>query len=304
MHEDYRIVLNSDVLENSKAEMILSDGEKTTLAFAYFLARLKLFYKKEDLKKLVVVIDDPISSLDEQRIYNTSDIVSKINQELAGEALKDEDKVQVFVLTHNHTFMVRLINMVSKHARYFQLERNQNQLKIVCKNEVVGYFDTFYLLLFKEVYEFAKKEKVQDDFNEAINYGNKVRILLESFLKINFIDSFLKKKHDGVFKEDRIKSLIKTANGEVELNFSKLPFNKDNNCNIENKDMLSKKLLRIAKGLHSDSHGSVMDFFNPYKNSLENVQEFAKIAINTMKILNPYQTQSYMRSVDEIKNKE
>ncbi|MGL2377367.1 AAA family ATPase [Helicobacter pylori] len=304
LHEDYRIVLNSDVLENSKAEMILSDGEKTTLAFAYFLARLKLFYKKEDLKNLVVVIDDPISSLDEQRIYNTSDIVSKINQELAEEALKDENKAQVFVLTHNHTFMVRLINMVSKHARYFQLERNQNQLKIVCKNEVVGYFDTFYLLLFKEVYEFAKKEKVQDDFNEAINYGNKVRILLESFLKINFIDSFLEKKHDGVFKEDRIKSLIKTANGEVELNFSKLPFNKDNNCNIENKDMLSKKLLRIAKGLHSDSHGSVMDFFNPYKNSLENVQEFAKIAINAMKILNPCQTQSYMRSVDEIKNKE
>ncbi|MGN8496885.1 AAA family ATPase [Helicobacter pylori] len=305
LHEDYRIVLNSDALENSKAEMILSDGEKTTLAFAYFLARLKLFYKKENLKNLVVIIDDPISSLDEQRIYNTSDIVAKINQELAGEALKDEDKVQVFVLTHNHTFMARLINMVGKHARYFQLERNQNQLKIVCKNEVVGYFDTFYLLLFKEVYEFAKKEKVQDDYNETINYGNKVRILLESFLKINFIDSFLGEKHDGVFKKDRIKSLIKTANGEVELNFSKLPFNKDDDCNVENTDMLCEKLLHIVKGLHSDSHGSVMDFFNPYKNSLEDVQKFAKIAINAMKILNPYQTRSYMGSVDkEIKNKE
>lgn len=305
LDKDYRIVLNSDALENSVAEMILSDGEKTTLAFAYFLARLKLFYKKEDLKDLVAIIDDPISSLDEQRIYNTSDIVAKINQELAGEALKDEYKVQVFVLTHNHTFMARLINMVGKHARYFQLERNQNQLKIVCKNEVVGYFDTFYLLLFKEVYEFAKKEKVQDDYNEAINYGNKVRILLESFLKINFIDSFLGEKHDGVFKKDRIKSLIKTANGEVELNFSKLPFNKDNNCNIENKEMLCEKLLCIVKGLHSDSHGSVVDFFNSYKISLENVQEFAKIAINAMKILNPYQTRSYMGSVDkETKNKE
>ncbi|MGL2609510.1 AAA family ATPase [Helicobacter pylori] len=304
LHEDYRIVLNSDALENSKAEMILSDGEKTTLAFAYFLARLKLFYKKENLKNLVVIIDDPISSLDEQRIYNTSDIVAKINQELAGEALKDEDKVQVFVLTHNHTFMARLINMVGKHARYFQLERNQNQLKIVCKNEVVGYFDTFYLLLFKEVYEFAKKEKVQDDCKEAINYGNKVRILLESFLKINFIDSFLGEKHDGVFKKDRIKSLIKTANGEVELNFSKLPFNKDDDCNVENTDMLCEKLLHIVKGLHSDSHGSVMDFFSSYKIPLEDVQKFAKIAINTMKILNPYQTQSYMGSVDKIKNKE
>ncbi|RVZ87761.1 AAA family ATPase [Helicobacter pylori] len=314
LHEDYRIVLNSDalenskaemILENSKAEMILSGGEKTTLAFAYFLARLKLFYKKEGLKNLVVIIDDPISSLDEQRIYNTSDIVAKINQELAGEALKDEDKVQVFVLTHNHTFMARLINMVGKHARYFQLERNQNQLKIVCKNEVVGYFDTFYLLLFKEVYEFAKKEKVQDDCKEAINYGNKVRILLESFLKINFIDSFLAKKHDGVFKEDMLKHLIETANGEVELNFSKLPFNKDNNCHIENEEVLRKKILHIAKGLHLDSHGSVVDFFRSYKIPLENIQEFAKIAINAMKILNPYQTRSYMGSVDkETKNKE
>ncbi|PUD01148.1 AAA family ATPase [Helicobacter pylori] len=305
LHEDYRIVLNSDVLENSEAEMILSDGEKTTLAFAYFLARLKLFYKKENLKDLVVIIDDPISSLDEQRIYNTSDIVAKINQELVGEALEKDEKAQVFVLTHNHTFMARLINMVGKNARYFQLERHQNQLKIVCKNKVVGYFDTFYLLLFKEVYAFAKKEKVQDNFNEAINYGNKVRILLEGFLKINFIDSFL--GGNNVFEEDKIKKLIETANREVELNFSKLPFNKDNNCNIENKDMLLRKILRIVKGLHLDSHGSVIDHFSPYKISLENVQEFAKIAINVMKILNPYQTQSYiiMGSVGEkTKNKE
>ncbi|WRE23076.1 AAA family ATPase [Helicobacter pylori] len=305
LDKDYRIVLNSDVLENSEAKIILSDGEKTTLVFAYFLARLKLFYKKEDLKDLVVVIDDPISSLDEQRIYNTTCLVAKINQDLARESLKDEDKAQVFVLTHNHTFMARLINMVGKHARYFQLERHQGQLKIVCKNEAVGYFDTFYLLLFKEVYEFAKKEKVQDDFKEAINYGNKVRVLLEGFLKINFIDSFLTEKHDGVFDEGKIKDLIETANREVELNFSKLPFNKDNNCNIENKDMLLRKILRIVKGLHLDSHGSVMDFFSPYKISLENVQEFAKIAINAMKILNPYQTQSYMGSVDnKTKNKE
>lgn len=248
LDKDYRIVLNSDVLENSEAEMILSGGEKTTLAFAYFLARLKLFYKKEDLKDLVVIIDDPISSLDEQRIYNTSDIVAKINQELEGEALKDEDKAQVFVLTHNHTFMAHLINMVGKHVRY-------------------------------------------------------VRILLESFLKINFIDSFL--GANSIFDEGKIKKLIETANGEVELNFSKLPFNEDNNCNIENKDMLFKKFLRIVKGLHLDSHGSTMDFFSPYKISLENVQEFAKIAINAMKILNPYQTKSYMESVDKkTKNKE
>ncbi len=304
LDKDYRIVLNSCALENSEVKIILSDGE-TTLVFAYFLARLKLFYNKEKLKDLVVVIDDPISSLDEQRIYNTTCLVVKINQELAGEKLKDEDKMQVFVLTHNHTFMARLISMVGKHARYFQLERHQRQLKIVCKNKVVGYFDTFYLLLFKEVYEFTQKEKVQDDFKEAINYGNKVRVLLESFLKINFIDSFLAEKHEGVFVENKIEDLIDTADKEVGLNFSKLPFDKDNNCKIENKDMLSAKLLYIVKGLHLDSHGSVIDFFSPYKISLEDIHKFAKIAINAMKILNPYQTQSYIKSVsEETKNKE
>ncbi|WP_024773587.1 AAA family ATPase [Helicobacter pylori] len=303
LDKDYRIVLNSDALENSEAKIILSDGEKTTLAFAYFLARLKLFYKKEDLKNLVVVIDDPISSLDEQRIYNTTCLVAKINQELAREKLSnEEDKAQVFVLTHNHTFMARLINMVGKHARYFQLERHQGQLKIVCKDKANGYFDTFYLLLFKEVYEFAKRETVQDDFNEAINYGNKVRILLESFLKINFIDSFL--GEDKTFKKEKIEKLIETADGEVELNFSKLPFS-ENEHSIEDKDALTEKFLSIIKGLHLESHGSVMDFFSPYKISLEDVQRFAKIAINAMKILNPYQTQSYMESVDKkTKNKE
>ncbi len=296
LDKDYRIVLNSDALENSEAKIILSDGEKTTLAFAYFLARLKLFYKKENLKKLVVVIDDPISSLDEQRIYNTTCLVAKINQELAREKLSNEkEKVQVFVLTHNHTFMARLINMVGKHARYFQLERHQGQLKIVCKDEVKGYFDTFYLLLFKEVYAFAKKEKVQDNFNEAINYGNKIRILLESFLKINFIDSFL--GENSAFGKDKIKKLIETADNQVRLSFSNLPFS-ENGHSIEDKDALTEKFLSIIKGLHLESHGSVMDFFSPYKISLEDVQKFAKIAINAMKILNPYQTHSYMVSVD------
>ncbi len=296
LDKDYRIVLNSDALENSEAKIILSDGEKTTLAFAYFLARLKLFYKKEDLKNLVVVIDDPISSLDEQRIYNTTCLVAKINQELAREKLSNEkDRAQVFVLTHNHTFMACLINMVGKHARYFQLERHQGQLKIVCKDKAKGYFDTFYLLLFKEVYAFAKKETVQDDFNEAINYENKIRILLESFLKINFIDSFL--GEDKTFKEDKIKKLIEETDNQVRLSFSNLPFS-ENGHSIEDKDALTEKFLSIIKGLHLDSHGSVMDFFSPYKISLENIQEFAKIAINAMKILNPYQTRSYMGSVD------
>ncbi|GAA8181399.1 hypothetical protein HpBT138_13620 [Helicobacter pylori] len=124
---------------------------------------------------------------------------------------------------------------------------------------------------------------------------------MESFLKINFIDSFL--EENSVFGKDKIEKLIKTADNQVRLSFSNLPFS--NEHSIEDKDALTEKFLSIIKGLHLESHGSIMDFFSPYKISLKDVQNFARIAINAMKILNPYQTQSYMGSVDKkTKNKE
>ncbi len=122
---------------------------------------------------------------------------------------------------------------------------------------------------------------------------------MESFLKINFIDSFL--GEDKTFKEDNIKKLIETADNQVRLSFSNLPFS-ENEYSIEDKDALTEKFLSIIKGLHLESHGSIMDFFSPYKISLKDVQRFARIAINAMKILNPYQTHSYLYGSGGLKN--
>lgn len=304
VNQDYKITISeSSIIENENLRIILSEGEKTTISFAYFMARLKLFYNKKSLKDLVLVIDDPISSLDEHRVYNTSYLVSKINQEIAGEILeKTDDKAQVFVFTHSHLFMTNIIRILGKYTSYFQLERINDSINIISKNKVAGYFDTFYLLLFKEVFEFAEKPRIIENFNEAINFGNKIRILLESFMKTNFISKFIEQEYrnQSSFDTKKLKDITENIlKFNINHQFSNSYF-KGVEFEINNENDLKLRLINIEKGLHMDSHGSIADYYNQYKLSLKEVQKLAKIVINIMASLNPNQTYFY---IEAVKNK-
>lgn len=71
----------------------LSEGERTALAFCYFISRLGEGQKKR--AELVVVIDDPISSLDAKALNYAFGLVKH----------NCENVRQLFVLTHNVNFM-------------------------------------------------------------------------------------------------------------------------------------------------------------------------------------------------------
>lgn len=299
LNADYQIIINANSIQNENRSIVLSEGEKTTIGFAYFLARLKLLYNKDTLKNLVIVFDDPISSLDDNRIYMTSSLVAKINKEIAGEIIAEyNQKAQVFVLTHNYTFMTNIIRILGKHAQYSHLVRKNSEIIFECKNETAGYFDSFYLLTFKDIWNFANNDELQDDYNKALNYGNKIRILLESFMKSNFISKFIKKEYkeqaplsDKTIKE--IMDCITTSNQTHQFVGNYF----DGECHINNKDDLLKNIDMITKGLHTDSHGSIVDLYAQHKISLQEVQKFAKIAINIMLALNPNQVLFYIQAV-------
>ena len=73
----------------------LSEGEQTAIAFSYFLARLE----DTDLSKLIVFIDDPISSLDSNHLFLTHSLICNRfchNRQLLCD--------QLFISTHNHEF--------------------------------------------------------------------------------------------------------------------------------------------------------------------------------------------------------
>ena len=75
----------------------LSSGDRNTLALAFFFASLD---QDPDLASAVVVIDDPISSLDDHRSLTTVQEARRI-AERAG---------QVIVLSHNKRFLCRIWN--------------------------------------------------------------------------------------------------------------------------------------------------------------------------------------------------
>lgn len=90
----------------------LSEGEKNFIAFLYFF---QLCIGTDDLqrngsKKKIIVIDDPVSSLDSQALFIVSTLIHSLIQRKADDnkpirmLLKNENIAQVFILTHNIYF--------------------------------------------------------------------------------------------------------------------------------------------------------------------------------------------------------
>ena len=96
-------VRNKSVKLGSRADLVathsfattLSDSDKRTLAFAFFLARLKSDPKLADF---VVVLDDPVSSLDRNRRYQSVRLIAGIATECQ----------QLIVLSHDPYFIREL----------------------------------------------------------------------------------------------------------------------------------------------------------------------------------------------------
>ncbi|TDK30976.1 AAA family ATPase [Luteimonas terrae] len=87
----------------------LSEGEKTLIAFLYFMESLKGSHDEHetvDARRTIAVIDDPISSLSQNYVY---DIATMIHRELAKPQNRPQLVKQVIVLTHNLFFFHELI---------------------------------------------------------------------------------------------------------------------------------------------------------------------------------------------------
>ena len=93
------------ILRNGEKAKHLSEGEKTAIAFAYFLTRLE--DKETDISKAIVFIDDPISSLDSGHLYNTYALI----------ASKLSNCKQLFISTHNLEFFNLLKEWMKKMKR-------------------------------------------------------------------------------------------------------------------------------------------------------------------------------------------
>ena len=177
----YAVTRSGIVAEN------LSEGEKTAIAFLYFLKSLK--DKDFDLANGIVVIDDPISSLDANAIFSAFGFMRERTRGVG----------QLFVLTHNFTFFRQVKNWL--HYMNQDLKQDEHKARMYmlttcnetgCRTALLEELDpllrkhdTEYNYLFKRV---AAKSKEGRPVNLEDNYGapNVARRLLESFLSFRF----------------------------------------------------------------------------------------------------------------------
>jgi wobble nucleotide-excising tRNase len=101
----------------------LSEGEKTAIAFAFFLTKL---LEDDDFSDVIVYIDDPISSLDSNHIFQVYSILRAMFFEYVKlPNAKGEWKTrckQLFVSTHNFEFF-QLLNDIPGEKCFYLTKR-------------------------------------------------------------------------------------------------------------------------------------------------------------------------------------
>jgi wobble nucleotide-excising tRNase len=134
----------------------LSEGEKTALAFAYFLSKIKAEVPEQDRKNTIIVIDDPISSLDENRLYSIAYLISS----------EFSDFNQLFLLSHNLPFLKHLNPLLKKSEGSqdkgtYQKFKNQYYLsegKLFPLPETLGNFLTPYFFMLGQLKSYQNGE--------------------------------------------------------------------------------------------------------------------------------------------------
>lgn len=92
------------VTRNGKPAVRLSEGEQTAITFVHFIEMIDVYTKNGGHP--IVVIDDPVSSLDERIQYGVASMMRELmtKYDARNEALITSEVSQLFILTHNFDF--------------------------------------------------------------------------------------------------------------------------------------------------------------------------------------------------------
>ena len=169
----------------------LSEGERTAIAFLYFLKKLQ--DKSFDIATGVVVIDDPVSSLDASALFSVFAYMKE----------RTKSAGQLFVLTHSFPFFRLVKNWFSQGlnrnkkkeqcpARLFQLRSHRHSdgsrtSALGALDPLLEKHESEYQFLFKRVYEESRRTDVQS-LEHHYGLPNIARRLLEAFLAFRFPD--------------------------------------------------------------------------------------------------------------------
>jgi wobble nucleotide-excising tRNase len=188
----------------------LSEGEKTAIAFSYFLTELKSLKGEGKLKNTIIFFDDPISSLDSNHIFQVRSLIQYF--------FKDEaDYLQLFISTHNFEFFSVLLDsnlfkgqnkadIKEEKCPFYLINRNTNDTSVI-KNlpRTLRSHKSEYAHIFSILKEYDESN-TKDTFEFKILLPNALRRFLELYTLFKYPKGFCE-------VDDRIKSVFSADEG-------------------------------------------------------------------------------------------
>ena len=184
-NKGYEIFRNdSDLVEGN-----LSEGEKTAIAFVYFITKLK--ENDNRIENTIVVVDDPVSSFDSNHLFHSYSFLRS-----------NCDKAkQLFVFTHNFTYFKLMrdwfegVNRNRQrkkppkdlNAFYYTIEASTTLPRHSTFKEAdhsLVKYNSEYHYIFSKLHTFKDSPTLSRD--EAFLTANLARKLLESFFSFKF----------------------------------------------------------------------------------------------------------------------
>jgi wobble nucleotide-excising tRNase len=209
---DLRVVVSAEkrfqIVRGNVVAKNMSEGEKTAIAFAYFITRVQ--DGRHPPADTRILIDDPISSLDANHLFNT---YALIKTQLAGCR-------QLFLSTHSFDFFNLIREWVAdaentkkpqaewKKWGVFLVKRTDNGNAVLeeIPKELLK-FKSEYHYLFSTLYHFDKAGA--GDFDCLLSLPNAVRRFMEAFGGIMIPSSTgLKGKMERLFADEVVRERV------------------------------------------------------------------------------------------------
>lgn len=162
----------------------LSSGDRNTLAFAFFLAWLQ---HEQDLSNVIVVIDDPISSMDDSRALTSAQEIRGLTNRAA----------QVILLSHSKQLLCSVWqNFEQSESSALEIRRSPNDSEIVqwdIHAAAITEYDRRHLLL---------RDFESGEPKEARGVAESLRLVLEGYLRVVCAADFPPGRRLGAFLRD------------------------------------------------------------------------------------------------------
>ena len=200
-----------EVHRNNEHAYNLSEGEKSLIAFAYYIAKLESLSTVEK-EKTILFIDDPISSLDENNIFYVYNLIYNL--------FEKNEFLQYFLSTHNLDFL-KYTNRFSSKKDYYLIKKIKPAENIPSKSYItllpkhLSNKVTEFVFLFEQIYSVATEEEDENNFHIFYNFPNNARKFIEALLYFKYPDYKTKNdvKVNKYFGKD-ISPLIQRINNE------------------------------------------------------------------------------------------